>query len=268
MSRINNLETVGVNSWYTKLTDIVDELDKRSTNNELEEKIDKLFGDNRPEFFNKDRKYAVFTRSIFTPNHEMAYFLDLCNLLKLEPLLLEYSDGKFVARNLEKYRLARLKFYEGIGKHHGIKNSQLNILNFNEEEGKKMEEITTLWGEKVIEFHHHALFRVYPYLEKSINDFSAWFNKTRTMNSHYYFFFLSLFLKNCVLFENFIDSDNEETKFTEKHFLPSFIEVKNFFGLKPLIYPLLPIEYEKSDWWYSYNEYAKKVIFDRIKTNK
>lgn len=262
--KTKTIEYSDSNKRYIKPSEIHIELDKRMNDHEFMHKLDSFWANEKPTFIDPKKKYGVFSRSIFTPNYELRYFIDLCKTLELEPILLEYTDTKFVTKNLEKYRLAKLVFYEGIGKKNGIKSSQISIVNFNTEEGKKMNEVETLLGNSLVDFHHRLLLEELPDISESIFDFSDWFNRTRNKSELYYFYYLTIFLKNCVLFENYISDDEEENKFTKKHFVPSFDGVANYFGIKPLVTPLLPLDSEKSDWWYAYNTGLKEKISGSI----
>jgi len=50
--------------------------------------------------------------------------------------------------------------------------------------------------------------------------------------------------------------------------LPSFREVERVFGVKPLIYPFLPFENEKSSVWLSYPESMQKMMGGRVKKRR
>ena len=69
-----------------------------------------------------------------------------------------------------------------------------------------------------------------------------------------------MFIRDNILFENFLFDEKEESKFTLDKFLPSFKKTIEIFGVKPLIVPLLPHEHEKSDLWFSYDEKVQKIV--------
>ncbi|MCE9628729.1 MAG: hypothetical protein K8Q91_01910 [Candidatus Vogelbacteria bacterium] len=246
-------------SVYSTISEIKKELKRRQTDEILKKKTADLLGEWYTEKFNNEPK-AVFSRSIFTPNLEFQYFMDLVKTTNLSPLLLEY-DGKFVGKNLEKYHLCKLYFADGIGKKYGTNYSTKRIVDFNKYEGYKFGEVKTVWGESLVDFHHKLLKEEYPEIKDChIFDFYDWFNDTRYLTNHYYFYFLSMFIYQGVLFDNFLIEDNEEAKFIKDHLLSSFKEVSDYFGVKPLIYPLLPLENEKSINWLSYSPGIKKNI--------
>ncbi len=234
------------------------EIDERRKNKRLMKKVEEFFGSNMPIFFgNKPR--AVLSRSIATPNMEFDRFLVLSGKLGLNQLILEYPD-KFVAKNLNKYHLCKLFFFGKTRKKSSILVDTFKIINFNKMEGKNFSDIKTTWRESITDVHHRFLFSAFPKLTDKVVDFSKWFNHTKTQSEYYYLFFLSLFICHGVLFENFLPNDREESDFIDKKFLPSFKEAERIFGVKPLIYQLLPKNHEDDIYWYSYPDSIKQDL--------
>lgn len=234
------------------------EISKRRNNKKLMKKVEDFFGPLMLRVMGNEQK-AVLSRTVATPNMELSYFLDISNGIGLSPLILEYPD-KFVAKNPDKYHLCKLFFIRKVEGQNPILVDALKIINFNKDEGKKFDEIKTTWGEKIIDFHHRILLSEFPILSGKFVDFSNWFNRTRQLSQYYYLYYLSLFICHGVLFENFLIGDKEESSFINEKFLPSFNEVKKMFGVKPLIYSLLPFRYITNVRWYSYPEAMKKII--------
>jgi hypothetical protein len=118
-------------------------------------------------------------------------------------------------------------------------------------EGKPLADITTLDNKNLTDFHHAILFQKYPqFKEEDIFDLYNWFNAHRNIDGYYYLHYLALFICFGVLFENFI-FENGEKEFTEQKILPSFYKLQEIFGVKPLIVPATPMEYENNlFWWY------------------
>lgn len=186
----------------------------------------------------------------------------------MNPAFLEYLDGKFVARNFNKYHLCRMFFHNGRGKNGGDKISTLKVVNFNTMEGKKMKHIETVGGENFVDFHHKILKKNVPKIDVGkICDISRWFNKHRKVSKHYYLHYLALFLCHGVLFDNFI-TKNGEGDFTEKKIIPSFKKLEKIFGIKPLVVPLTPIEDESELYWWCYPAKIEKTAKERIGKKK
>jgi len=251
-------EPDGLSDIYTSFSEIRYELLKRRANKKLLLKVKEFFGSN---IFDKlgEGPHAVLSRSIATANTEMMHYLDLCRSANLSPLILEYPD-KFVAKNPDKYHLCKLFFIRRLEGRNPIVVDTSNIINFNKEEGRSFKEIQTIWGENIVDFHHRILLGEIPHLSDKIVDFSEWFSKTRTLSRYYYLYYLALFVCNGVLFENFLCDDREEATFIREKLLPSYKAVEKIFGVRPLIYRLLPYRYATRRRWYSYPEALKDYV--------
>jgi hypothetical protein len=260
---INQKNDYGI---YTPLLQIKRELSERRKNKALVKKVKDFFGD---QFLGEieDAPRAILSRTIATPNMELDLFLKLANKVRLSPLILEYPD-KFVAKNVDKYHLCKLFFFRENSNGVATLANTLKIVNFNEEEGKVFGNIKTVWGEKIVDVHHKLLYIDKPALAGKVVDFSQWFSETRYLSKYYYLYYLSLFVCHGVLFENFLAADKEESRFFQEKFLPSFKEVENIFGIKPLIYQLLPLENTKNIYWHSYPESLKLILEKPLEKTK
>ncbi len=238
---------------YTPLSQIKKEIKERWNNKKLNKEVLKFWGSN-PFPLTLKKPTAIFCRDIATPNKELSYFLDIAKTLDLEPLILELHKGKFVSKNKSKYHLGNLHFKQE--KSPNIISGK--IINFNKWEGKMINEIKTKTGDSLISLHHKMLEEEHPGLTKFTYDFSDWFLLTRNLTDYYYLYFLSLFICHAVLFDNYLIDDKEEAEFYLKKVEPSFKKAKEIFGVRPLIYPLLPMEFEESVDWYSYPGHLQK----------
>lgn len=236
---------------YTSSSDIVYQLRERRGNIALLEKVEGFLGSEILDILG-DEPRGILSRTIASPNMEFLRFCELSSRFELSPLVLEYPD-KFVAKNRDKYHLCKLYFYKSLKKKYPILSTTRKIVNFNCAEGKKFTEIKTTWGADIIDFHHHLIEECFPNLSSiEIINFSQWFNKTRYKTHHYYLYFLSLFICHGVLFENYLEHDKEEAIFIRDKLLPSFIEVERIFGVKPLIFPLVPDMQASDSYWHGY----------------
>lgn len=250
---------------YTPFEDIKAEIDRRWKDEELHKKVEDFFRENQIKELQSEPR-AVLSRTLATPNAELFYFLDLAEDLELNPLILEYPD-KFVAKNPDKYHLTRLFFYRKAKDLKSFPVSTSRIVDFNKHEGRKFSDIPTLWGENIVDFHHNLLYQAVPSLDGKVANFSNWFDSTRFSSKFYYLHFLSLFIRNGVLFDNFLIEDKEEGSFIQNKFLPSFREAQRIFGVKPLIYPLIPFDGEKHPHWLSYPEHMR-IRLDEWMSNR
>lgn len=250
--------------FYTPLLVAKEEIERRWNDQNLKSQVELFFGDLLLDQF-KNKPRAVFSRSLTTPNFELRQFLKLVDVIKLEPLFLEYPS-KFVAKNFEKYHLCRLKFKSKESLKNN--NSALKIINFNKTEGRLLNQIKTNNNKNLANFHHQLLNLKYPQLTKEVFDFTGWFDSTRYKTKFYYLYFLALFVCHGVLFDNFLWNDRYEAEFVSSKVLPSFRRIKELFGVTPLIVSLLPSESEKDVEWHWYDEdYYDEFLKEYEKNN-
>lgn len=234
---------------YTPLEDALKELAKRRKDAGLEKKVMEILNYDLPEPF-KVRPRAVIFRQLITPNYEVRRFANLTENLndELQPLFFEYLEDKLVAQNDWKYSLAKMKFYFGKGKKNGVKIHRTNVIDFNKFNGKRTCDIETLWGESLVDFHHKLFDSNFSQTKSYFFDGSKWLTKNGTSAAKHYKAFLDLFIRDGILFENFM-LDQKELQFSRDVFLPAFIEVIKKTGKKPLIVALEPTEIEGDEFW-------------------
>ncbi|HEU0080456.1 MAG TPA: hypothetical protein VFQ72_00310 [Candidatus Paceibacterota bacterium] len=235
---------------YTPLLEAVNELEKRKRNRGLLSYIERSLVAGVPDAF-EDKSCAVMFRQIATPNYEVRRFISVADVLSdaFKPLFFEYLEDKFTDNNEWKYNLCKMSFYAGTGKKGGQKIDRVNIVDFNRFKGKRLSEITTVWGQKLGDFHREFLTQTYSHIDNtSFYDASGWFSKCGGNAKDYYVHFLRLFLQHGILFENFM-LDVKEKEFTRDVFLPAFIKVMKESGYRPLIVALEPTEIEGDSFW-------------------
>lgn len=244
---------------YTPLDEALYELGERKKNKELEDRVKKIIS-RVPEAL-MDGPKAVLFRQLVTPNYEVRRFTSIVDLMDdFKPLFWEYYSDKFTSNNEWKHSLGKLKFFVGIGKKNGIKLETLNVIEFNDYVGKKISEVKTLIGQSLVDFHHALFEKTYPsFVKKEFFDASNWFSENGGTAKDYYKPFLSLFVQNGILFENFI-LDVKELTFTREVFLPAFINVLKETGKKPIIVALEPTELEDNVFWMCHPLNSKEII--------
>ena len=246
-----------VEGVYTPLSLAIKTLHERQNDLVLRKKVDDFFLEhNIPTPLLRNLK-AVVSRCVASPNFEIKYFFELCEIIELEPLILEYP-GKFVNMNPDKYHLGKMCFAKNRNYH--FVSEKYNAIDFNATEGKLFTDINTVEGEPIINFHHRLFKSVYPEKSESIHDFSEWFDKTKNKYEMYYFVFFSLFITNGILFENYFSQDKSEYDFFCRNIIESFNKVEEYFGVRPLIVPLLPLRTELAREWLWYDISIKDLI--------
>ncbi|MSU60447.1 MAG: hypothetical protein EXS52_00840 [Candidatus Staskawiczbacteria bacterium] len=247
-------------------SDVAKELKRRSENKELDAMLSDYWDLHRiPDIdFFKNGPYAVLSRSSASPNAEQKHFLEFARKNGLTPVILEY-DGKFVTRNLEKLYLCKMHFYSDKNSKEYDHPVKICVADTNVNQGKSMSQILTHENKPLLDFHHDLFFKHADTTNCNICNFTEWFNMARVIGPNYYFFFLLIFMKNAVLFDNYTLSDSEESRFVEEKILPSIHELQEKFGLRPLIFPLVPIKTETDMHWLSYSGQIQEEIENTFK---
>lgn len=243
---------------YTPLSVAKEEVWRRWNDKKLRKKVEDFLGGDVPEFLKKEPKAAVF-RNIATPNFESRLFLELAGCVNLNPIYIEFTKDRFCTRNQDKLFLGKMTFCDSIsdGGHNFIVSRK--IIDIKNNDNKSFDEISTLWGEKLIDFHHRIFCS---FNKKDLVYFDASRFKCNGESAmDVYVKVLSFFICNGILFENYIAKDNHyEKKFTETVVLPAVAKVKEIFKVKPLIVPFLPIREEANKEWMWYSHELEKEV--------
>lgn len=238
---------------YLSWEDAIAELERRQGNRALEEYVEKTVTAGIPEIM-KGKKSAVIFRHIATTNYEVHRFLVAADALKehgLQPLILEYTKDKFTNRNVWKFSLAKLSFHKGHSKTNEMLVENKTIIDINDSNFKPLDTITTHWGQGFVDFHHEMFYKTFPHMEGHVHDLSDWLQKAGPAPKEFYKSFFALFLRNGILFENFLIED-DEYDFTHEIILPAILELAEESGFKPIIVALEPTEIEGDRFWLSH----------------
>ncbi|MEI8230472.1 MAG: hypothetical protein WCG83_05060 [Candidatus Peregrinibacteria bacterium] len=235
---------------YTPISIAGAELAERKQDLELERQVNKLLKDDIPEPLNEGSRVVHF-RQLVSPNFEFQQLLMIAKNIGLRPLLMEYMDDIFTSINPIKRFLGKMRFTQKKGDSQ-VRIITKRIINFNNSQGMKIRDVETIWGQSLIEFHHELLEFKYPNSSGYIYDASTWFRKGGEERARkYYLKYLSLFVRNGILLENFVLED-KELDFIREVFLPAFIEVWRFTKKRPIIAALLPLATHNDNHWLSY----------------
>lgn len=249
---------------YSTLEQALAELQKREADPKLDAYIEKSLPCGLPQVM-QGKKSMVLFRHIATPNHEINRFISFGDALdSLQTLILEYGDDKFNDRNEAKYFLGKLRFHKGRSKDGKAIFENTGVLNFNENGNKPLSEISTHWGQNLIHFHHELFEDCYKNRANiAVFDVSSWLHTCGATAKNYYKPFLTLFLRDAILFENFM-VEAKEKSFIEQVILPAFLEIEEESGYKPLVVPLAPTEIETDHFWYSYPHSLKEKVDSKV----
>lgn len=246
---------------YTPLNDALNELDDRSSDLILKEKVSEILENDLPEVFCSGKKKAFIMRHLATPNYEIRRFVQIIDAIEqLDPVFGEYLDDKFYTINEQKKYLGKILYF----KNHKDFSDHTKIVDFEKCEGLPISEIHTLGGKKLVDFHHSLFEKTFiPIKKESFFDASKWLNKHGKNAVNYYRPVLSWFIQNAILFENFLLTDKNEISFIRNIFLPTFVDLWKDTGKKPLIVNLLPTSSEDKKFWFCHPQDIK----DHIESN-
>ncbi len=238
---------------YTPVEEVLDLYIKRETDEKLIKKVANILPEGTPEIM-RGKKNIVIFRHIATLNHEIRRFIIAADAFEdFQPVILEYLDDKFNNRNDWKYSLGRLSFFKGYNKKREQMFECHNIIDFNDSNNKPLSSIKTRWGELLVDFHHRLFTESQHKLRDKAYDLSGWLKIKGNGNGprDYYKLFLSLFICNGILFENFLIK-GKEGLFTKEVILPALLSLQQECGVKPMIVALEPTDIEDDRFWLSH----------------
>lgn len=240
--------------FYTSLEDAKVEIQKRWQDEELKERVRVYLGGKIPEPFLQEPR-AVLGRNIATPDLECMRFVKLSEQIVLSPAIFEGLHDKFASLATDKMGLVKLSFFDGYDKNGGVRNHYRKIVDIPQFDGKPFTDITTLWGENLVAFHHRLL-RAYITQKVELFDDLQWYKDTvggSTEAKEYYKVMMAYFVVHGVQFENYVTDDSEQ-EFFDTVVKPAFDFVTEEFGVRPLIVPLAPQDEASSPYWWCYNK--------------
>lgn len=219
---------------YTPLSVAKEEIWRRWNDPVLRKKVEDFLGGDIPEVFKDGPKTALF-RYIATPNLEFKIFFDLAKLIDIEPIFVEFSNDKFCTVNHDKLYMGKMVFSKRNGNGNYITGKKI-VIDLNKYDGKNIREIKTKWGEDFIDFHHRIFNKAY----NGVKTFDAYEFKSNGESSYeVYLKFFSLFVCNGIFFEIYYNNNKKEKEFDRNVIIPAFNKIKEIFGVKPLIVPLI-----------------------------
>lgn len=250
--------------------DAVQELKKRQQDPMLRKKVEEYLHGDIPEYF-QDGPVLYLARHIATPNFETLRFKHLMEPLGMKTVVGQDSKDFFVSSNQAKRALCKLSICRGVSQKDGILNERfenISIIDFNSADGKRFDDIMTLWGEKLIGFHARLFSKFMSGKIKNPDD-AEWIDRHHRgdLFAHYKKF-LALFITHGILFEDYVMEDKHEIHFVKHVLRPACRFIEQYFGYRPLIVPLVPKTFESSRFWTSYPEEVLRVIHDSMPTRQ
>lgn len=245
------------------------ELAKRWRDEELKKKVTQELGANfLPEFAANPR--GVLFRQLCSADNGFLFFIQYAKYVGANPLILEYLDDIFVHFNEEKKGLGRLRVTLEDGT-----PAMVDIMNFHENEKKKLGDVVIKTGELLVDFHHNLL-EVSKYKVDFLEN-SKWFQNIGNASEYYYYLLLH-FVAHGFLFETFLTKENYTTQedyehecgFDERVVIPALKRINENFGLNPLILTSYPKNQSSSEdfYWWCYPPHINDYIVNYAKKFK
>lgn len=226
------------NEIYTNLDTAILEIKRRADDLKLRKKIDLYCKKMKITFPAFRNAVVLFSTPVATPNIVTEFFIKNTKLNNFNQLILEYSDDIFITNNYPRLLLGKLVFLE----HSRTKMTRitnLNIVNFKDNNGKKIKDVRLLNNTKLPNFHHELLFSANKDMsENNIYDLSKLIYQTKKTTPDIFLEMLLLhFLQDNILF---LDNTGIETGANEQNlYLEIFMKVlrrlKKRFGVQPLV---------------------------------
>lgn len=264
-----DLPTLVADEILTPLPDALKELEQRRLDPKLTEAVRKYLQDDIPEYC-KDEPVLYLARHIATPNFETKRFVHLTAETGIKTVLGQDTKDLFVPQNPLKHALGKMPIHMGTSKKDGKtfeRFHNISIIDFNASNGKPFRDIMTLWGEPLATFHARLCEW---YLQKPVPivDDADWIERNGRGNLfEHYKHFLALFIRDGILFEDYIAEDIDERQFILKVLRPAFSFIEKKFGVRPLIANLATTSMESGTLWYSYPSEVKKILEEHLHTN-
>lgn len=255
-------------SVYTPLNEAIAEYERRRDNPDLARYVDQKLPHGLPEIL-RGKPSIVLVRHIATPNYETRRFIAIADALgsRFQAFILEYIADQFHSQNDLKLSLGRLRLHRGKNRNNEDMYEQRTIIDVNGSNAKPLSMIRTHWGELLTDFHHGLLADYAPAWADRVVDISTWFAANGPRAKDYYKAFLTLFLKDAILFENFL-VDGKESAFTHTVVLPALSAIRSDTGYKPLIVALEPTYNASDSYWVSHPSELKSFLQQKMGSKK
>lgn len=238
---------------YTPELEVLDELERRSSDTELSQKIVRSVKVTDSIQTLLDGGCLVMFRQVVTPLHEILHFSNLAKNLNLKPVIIEFHADKFVSTgNFYKKSLGKLPIHVKSTRNNHDVYEYTTIVDFNSNVGKPFKDIKTVKGESLIDFHHELFTYITNVEVANISlECSDWFDHYKSNAAEYYEPFLTCFTQKNVLAEVFLWG-KQHGEFTKKIVTPAFNRVKQKTGYAPLILNYQPIGEQDRIYWDCY----------------
>jgi hypothetical protein len=200
-----------------------------------------------------DRPVFMLIRAIASWDNEVLRFLQLCQAVDAEPVIVTMLGDRFTSLNMDKYRRARMTFWWQ------NRTRVLRAGDMRAADGRSMSELRTRRGLPLAQYHH-ALLNSQQHVRTV--DLSDWL---RPGGRSDYVHFFALCMVGAVLVEA-IDEDPLERQFVRERMLPAWHRASSLFGVAPLVTCHYTPAENRDDYWWGYPGEAFATAADLLYT--
>lgn len=247
---------------FTPLEQAVQEVTERRSNQELVDKIDAYLNDDVPSYFKRDTPVFYLQRFIATPNQELLHAAEITKPYPLPLIVGQDFKSKFNTSNELKLPLGKLPVVKGLSHNKDEIIEYFTMIDFNEYNGKPLNEIKTRFNTSLIDFHHSLLSEISLPKVTFVNE-TDWID--RNHRDDIYKQYKKVWALLCVygiMLESYVPSDYA---FFNKVIYPSFKEVEAELGVTPLVVEHISPDREHERNWNSYPSFFYQFIKRQFK---
>lgn len=243
---------------YTPLAEAVSIVHKRKTDVDLVNRVHKYLGGDIPDHFLGDKPIGYLSRFFATPNYELLHVAEITKRHKLQLVVGEDRKSKFNDHNELKRHLAKLRVHKGLSHNKDDIVEYFTIADFNAIKGLPLCDIKTIFGISLEAFHKELMAEMV--LSNTIvADETDWVDRNHRDDIFtQYKKMWAIVSVHGIIFES-ITAD--EHIFLKEIMYPSFKEVADELGVKPLIVEHITPEMETEKNWNTY----PSVLYQYIK---
>ncbi|HEY0964734.1 MAG TPA: hypothetical protein VGE31_02980 [Candidatus Paceibacterota bacterium] len=253
---------IDVKPFLTPADYALREIERRRHNPALMAKVAEYLNNDIPAHFKQTKPIFYFSRHIATPNYETLRFIEVTKDYGCPLVIGQDTKDKFVSNNSLKRTLAKMPITVGITRSGDEIIEYVTIVDFQQNQGRPMQEVETFNGTRLAALHERLLREIYP-KEVQIVDESSWIDRHHRGDLYkHYVDFLSLLVVHGIMVEDYIPEDYQ---FINDILLPAIEEVEAKFGVKPLIVPLIPEEMSLEKNWLAYPSVLYPILKEEFK---
>jgi hypothetical protein len=250
--------------FLTSFEDALVEIEYRRKHTNLKERVDAFLNNDIPTVFKSEEPIFYLSRHIATPNYETLRFIELTINHSYATVVGQDPNDVFVSNNCLKRALGKMQIMKGSTRNGDEIVENFTILDFNQCQGRQLQNCTTTTGTNLVKFHNDLLREIYPN-DVVLSVESEWIDRNNRGNLYeHYVKYLSLLIVHGISFEDYVQ---EDIPFVSSSLVPAIETVTKLFGCKPLICPLIPpdLAFEKN--WVGYPSVIYPFVKREIKTH-